>query len=129
MRSAITLYALHGERALRVLTDGQTPLEEQQANFKKLAQDREHEDWERIELWTSSGGCVKSHKFRLPAAKEKTKPEPKKSEPKKPEPIDPKDDAESLKLAAQSAGSNPPAPATTSQPPAKGKGKAAAAEK
>lgn len=76
MRKALTLVQYHGEKDLRVLTDSSVPIETQKQEFKKLQRgDREHPEYARIELWTSSN-CAKSHKFRKPKESPESTPEP-----------------------------------------------------
>ena len=99
MRKAITLVQFHGEKHLRVLTDSSTPIEDQKKAFKELQRSsREHPEYARIELWTSSN-CAKSHKFRQPVEKKSPQEPAPVKEPAAPEP-EPEKPAENANTGA-----------------------------
>lgn len=83
MIRAITIAYRHDGNPV-ILADPSKALHEQKSEFKKLTVDREHEEFSRIEVWTSSSGVTKSRRFEKSAPADESETEGKKpSKPKK----------------------------------------------
>lgn len=65
MRTAIILGRAHGAKVFNIISDP-NGFAEQLGVYKKLLPEA-RETFERIELWSSDGGCVRHDKFAKPA--------------------------------------------------------------
>lgn len=76
MRTAITLGWKHGGKSVDLLDPPNVSLVEQRQKFKQLNPDGFHSTYERIEVWESDSGVVRSRKFSADSAVEKDVPKP-----------------------------------------------------
>lgn len=69
MRTAITIGFIHGGESSKLLHGPEVPIADQISAFKQLpAHKGPHKDFEKIEVWESGSGVVKSCRFVTPDA-------------------------------------------------------------
>lgn len=69
MRTAITIGFIHGGESSKLLHGPEVPIADQISAFKELpAHKGPHKDFEKIEVWESGTGVVKSCKYVTPEA-------------------------------------------------------------